>query len=243
MRSNMKSPVKIIAFKELGSFFDSLTAYILIIAFLGFSGFFTWIYGGDIFLRKEADLQVFFSIAKWTLFFFIPALTMKMIAEEKKTGTIELLLTKAVSARQLVLGKFLACLMLVLITLAFTLVYYISVSQLGNVDHGATWCGYLGLILMSAGYIAIGLFASSLTNNQIVAFLLALFIGIFFHFIFDVFSSSMRGFLGNLFLNLSVNEHVESISRGVIDVKDILYFASLTVLGLMAAEWLITRKK
>lgn len=239
----MKSPVQIIATKELGSFFDSLTAYILIIAFLGFSGFFTWIYGGDIFLRKEADLQVFFSVAKWTLFFFIPALTMKMIAEEKKTGTIELLLTKAVNARQLVMGKFLACLLLVLITLAFTLVYYVSVSQLGNVDHGATWCGYLGLILMSAGYIAIGLFASSLTNNQIVAFLLALFIGIFFHFIFDVLSSSMRGFLGNLFLNLSVNEHVESISRGVIDLRDILYFTSLTLLGLLAAEWLITRKK
>jgi len=239
----MTSPIRIITFRELGSFFDSLTAYILIIAFLGFSGFFTWIYGGDIFIRKEADLQVFFSIAKWTLFFFIPALTMKMIAEEKKTGTIELLLTKAVSPRQLVLGKFFACLLLVLITLGFTLVYYVSVSKLGNIDHGATVSGYLGLILMSAAYISIGLFASSLTNNQIVAFLLALFIGIFFHFIFDVLSNSSRGFLGTLFLNLSVNEHVESISRGVIDTKDLIYFISLTLLGLFAAEWLISRKK
>ncbi|MBK7811434.1 MAG: ABC transporter permease subunit [Saprospiraceae bacterium] len=239
----MTSPIKIITFRELGSFFDSLTAYILIIAFLGFSGFFTWIYGGDIFIRKEADLQVFFSIAKWTLFFFIPALTMKMIAEEKKTGTIELLLTKAVSPRQLVLGKFFACLLLVLITLGFTLVYYVSVSKLGNIDHGATVSGYLGLILMSAAYISIGLFASSLTNNQIVAFLLALFIGIFFHFIFDVLSNSSRGILGTLFLNLSVNEHVESISRGVIDTKDLIYFISLTLLGLFAAEWLISRKK
>ncbi|MBK9271781.1 MAG: ABC transporter permease subunit [Saprospiraceae bacterium] len=239
----MTSNVKIIAFKELGSFFDSLTAYILMVAFLGFSGFFTWIYGGDIFIRKEADLQVFFSIAKWTLFFFIPALTMKMIAEEKKTGTIELLLTKAVSPRQLILGKFFACMMLVLITLGFTLVYYISVSQLGNVDHGATISGYLGLIFMSAAYISIGLFASSLTNNQIVAFLLALFIGIFFHFIFDVLSSSTRGMLGTLFNNLSVNEHVESISRGVIDTKDLVYFITLTLLGLYAAEWLISKKK
>lgn len=239
----MTSPIKIITLKELNSFFDSLTAYILIIAFLGFSGFFTWIYGGDIFIRKEADLEVFFSIAKWTLFFFIPALTMRMLAEEKKSGTIELLLTKAVSPRQLILGKFFACLLLVLITLAFTLVYYISVSQLGNIDHGATICGYLGLILMSAAYISIGLFASSLTNNQIVAFLLALFIGIFFHFIFDILSSSTRGFLGNLFLNLSVNEHVESISRGVIDTKDVLYFISLSLVGLLSAEWLITKRK
>lgn len=114
--------------------------------------------------------------------FFIPAITMKMIAEEKKTGTIELLLTKAVSHRQLVLGKYLACMLLVGIALIFTLPYYFSIARLGSVDHGATISGYLGLLLMSSAYIAIGLFASSLTNNQIVAFLLALLIGIFFIF-------------------------------------------------------------
>ena len=162
--------------RDRNSFFDSLTAYILLVAFLGFSGFFTWITGSDIFMRKEADLEIFFSVSKWTLFFFIPAITMKMIAEENKSGTIELLLTKAITPRQIVLGKFFACLLLIVIALLFTMSYYVTVSQIGNIDHGATICGYLGLILMSAAYIGIGLFASSITNNQIVAFLLALLI-------------------------------------------------------------------
>ena len=105
------SKILVIARKEFGSFFDSLVAYILLATFLGFSGFFTWIQGSDIFMRQEADLDVFFSVARWTLFFFIPALTMKMLAEEKKTGTIEMLLTKAISDRDVVWGKFLGCLM------------------------------------------------------------------------------------------------------------------------------------
>ncbi|MFN8280740.1 MAG: ABC transporter permease subunit [Saprospiraceae bacterium] len=239
----MKSIVATIARRELNSFFDSLTAYILLIAFLGFSGFFTWIYGSDVFMRKEADLDVFFGIAKWTLFFFIPAVTMKMLAEEKKTGTLEILLTKAVNPRQLILGKYLACLMLIMIALAFTLPYYISVARIGDIDHGATLSGYLGLILMSSAYIAIGLFASSITNNQIVAFLLALLIGIVFHFILDVISSGMRGWAGNLLSDLSVGKHFDSMSRGVIDTKDILFFAGLTLLGLFLSETFISKNK
>ncbi|HMW39686.1 MAG: ABC transporter permease subunit [Saprospiraceae bacterium] len=239
----MKSIVATIARRELNSFFDSLTAYILLIAFLGFSGFFTWIYGSDVFMRKEADLDVFFGIAKWTLFFFIPAVTMKMLAEEKKTGTLEILLTKAVNPRQLILGKYLACLMLIMIALAFTLPYYISVARIGDIDHGATLSGYLGLMLMSSAYIAIGLFASSITNNQIVAFLLALLIGIVFHFILDVISSGMRGWAGNLLSDLSVGKHFDSMSRGVIDTKDILFFAGLTLLGLFLSETFISKNK
>lgn len=239
----MKSIVATIARRELNSFFDSLTAYILLIAFLGFSGFFTWIYGSDVFMRKEADLDVFFGIAKWTLFFFIPAVTMKMLAEEKKTGTLEILLTKAVNPRQLILGKYFACLLLIIIALAFTLPYYISVARIGDIDHGATLSGYLGLILMSSAYIAIGLFASSITNNQIVAFLLALLIGIVFHFILDVISSGMRGWAGNLLSDLSVGKHFDSMSRGVIDTKDILFFAGLTILGLFLSEIFISKNK
>jgi ABC-2 type transport system permease protein len=238
----MKSAVWIIAKKELRTFFDSLTAYILLIAFLGFSGFFTWITGADIFMRKEADLDVFFSVSKWTLFFFIPAITMKMIAEENKTGTIELLLTKAITSRQIVLGKFFACLMLIAITLLFTVSYYITVSQLGKMDHGATICGYLGLLLMSAGYIAIGLFASSITNNQIVAFLLALLIGVFFHFLFDMMSYGATGFFGQLLSVLSVNKHYDSLSKGVLDTKDLIFFISLTGAGLYLSELFISKR-
>jgi ABC-2 type transport system permease protein len=233
----------IIARRELSAFFDSLVAYILLIAFLGFSGYFTWLGGSDIFFRKQADLQVFFSVALWTLFFFIPALTMKQLAEEKKTGTIELLLTKAISDRQVVIGKFLACLLLVLIALALTIPYYYTVSSIGDMDHGATLSGYLGLILMSSAYIAIGLFASSLTNNQIVAFLLALLIGIFFQFLFNVISSGMSGWLGETINNLSVTKHYDSIKRGVIDTKDIIFFLSLTLLGLLFSEVVISKRK
>lgn len=236
------NPVWIIAKRELASFFDSLVAYLLLIAFLGFSGFFTWLYGSDIFFRGQADLQVFFSVAFWTLFFFIPALTMRMLAEEKRAGTIELLLTRAVSDWQVVLGKFLACLLLVAIALLFTLPYYITVANLGDIDQGATLSGYAGLLLMSAAYTGIGLFASSITSNQIVAFLLALLIGIFFHFIFGLLGQGASGWAGELFSTLSLAEHYQSVTRGVLDTKDLIYFLSLTLFGLFLSEWRISNR-
>ncbi len=232
----------ILAKRELESFFDSLMAYIMLVAFLGFSGFFTWLYGSDIFLRNQADLQVFFSIAYWTLFFFIPAITMRMLAEENKSGTIELLLTKAVSDWQIIFGKFLACLILICIALVLTLPYYISVWQLGPIDHGSVWAGYLGLVLMSGTYISIGLFTSSITNNQIVAFLLAIFIGIFFHIIFDVLAQNFTGVIGGFFSYLSISTHFESISRGVIDSKDLVYFLSIIFLGLILSEISLSKR-
>jgi len=231
-----------IAAKELRTFFDSLTAYILIIVFLGMSGFFTWLFGSDIFFIGQATLQPFFSVAFWTLFFFTPALTMRMIAEENKTGTIELLLTKAVSDWEVIAGKFLACLLLIVIALALTLPYYISVWSMGPVDHGAVWCGYLGLILMSMAYISIGLFASSISNNQIVAFLLALFIGVFFLIIFQVLAGDFTGTIGEILDYLTINNHFESISRGVVDSRDIIYFLSITFLGLVLAETALSKR-
>jgi len=229
--------------KELSGYFDSLSGYIVLIAFLGFTGFFTWLYGSDIFIRKQADLVVFFSIAKWTLFFFIPAITMRLISEEKNTGTIELLLTKPITEVQLVAGKFFAAFLLVAIALGLTIVYYISISYLGNVDHGSIISGYVGLLLFSAAYIAIGLFASSISKNQIVAFLLALFIGIFFQIIFDILSNSISGMTGKIFDFLSLSSHLDSISRGVWDTRDIIYFLSITILGIeLAKENLAYRK-
>ena len=233
----------ILSKRELASFFDSLVAYITLIAFLGFSGFFTWMYGADIFIRKQADLQVFFQVAKWTLFFFIPAITMRSIAEEKRSGTIELLLTKDLTSPQLVWGKYLGALIMVILTLAFTLIYYLSVSTLGEMDHGATICGYLGLILMSSVYIAIGIFASSLTHNQIVSFLLSLFIAIFFQFIFDVLSSGAGGFISEVASSLSMNARFDSISRGVLDTKDLIYFISLTALFIVMAQINVQKRK
>lgn len=234
--------VWIIAQKELSSFFDSLIAYILLVVFLGISGFFTWLFGSDIFLIGQATLQPLFSIAYFTLFFFIPALTMRMLAEEKRSGTLELLLTKPVTDWQVISGKFLAALLLIIIALALTLPYYITVWAIGPIDHGAVWCGYLGMILMSMVYIAIGLFASSITNNQIVAFLLALFIGVFFLIIFDVLSSNFTGTIGQVLSYFSMSSHIDSISRGVIDSRDLLYFLSLAFFGLVLAEASLSKR-
>lgn len=232
----------IITKRELKTFFDSLIAYILLVVFIGLSGFFTWLYGSDVFLLGQATLQPFFSVAYWTLFFFIPALTMKMIAEEKKSGTIELLLTKPVTDWDFVIGKYLASLLLIVIALALSLPYYITLSFIGPIDHGAVWSGYIGMILMSSAFISIGLFASSITTNQIVAFLTALLIGVFFLIIFDVLASNFTGTFSYILNYLSIATHFESISRGVIDSKDIIYFLSITFIGLVFAESVLSKR-
>jgi ABC-2 type transport system permease protein len=232
----------IITKRELRAFFDSLMAYVMIVLFLGFSGFFTWIFGSDIFLVGQASLQSFFGISFWTLFFFIPAITMGMLAEERKSGTIELLMTKPVSDWQIIAGKFLAAFLLICITLALTLPYYITVANIGKIDHSAVLMGYLGLLFMSASYISIGLFASSVTANQIVALLLSLFIGIFFQLIFDLLSSSSGGWFSGLLGYLSLSTHYESMARGVIDSKDILYFLSIIFAGLLGTELVLSRR-
>jgi ABC-2 type transport system permease protein len=232
----------IITKRELNSFFDSLIAFIMIVLFLGFSGFFTWISGSDIFMVGQASLRTFFGIAYWTLFFFIPALTMRLIAEEKKSGTIEMLLTKAVTDRQVIIGKYLATLILIIIALCFTLPYVITIAGIGNLDPGETICGYLALILMSAAYASIGIFSSSTTNNQIVAFLFALFIGLFFHIIFEVIASGMTGLFGQIVNSLSVTVHFESLSRGVVDSKDLIYFGSIIFMGLFLSEVSLSKR-
>ena len=232
----------IITKRELRSFFNSLMAYVMIVLFLGFSGFFTWIFGNDIFLVNQASLQSFFGIAFWSLFFFIPAVTLGLLADERKSGTIELLVTKPVSDWQIVIGKFLAAFLLICITLALTFPYYISVAGIGKIDHGAVWMGYLGLLFMSACYISIGLFASSITGNQIVAFLIALFIGIFFQLVFGLIGSGSLGLFGGLMNYLSIGTHFESMARGVIDSKDVIFFLSIIFLGLTGTELALSKR-
>ena len=225
-----------VAKRELSVFFDSLIAYVMLLVFLGFSGFFTWLYGNDIFLVGQANLKTFFTISSWTLFFFIPAITMKMIAEEKKSGTLELILTKSISDRQFIIGKFLGAVSLVLVALVATFPYVITLSLIGDLDNGGTICGYFGLFLMTIAYAAIGIFSSSLTNNQIVAFMLSLVICLFFHMIFDVLAANSSGIISWLFETLSLQTHFDSISRGVIDSRHLVYFISITILGLFSAE-------
>ncbi len=231
-----------IARRELASFFDSLMAYILLVVFLGISGFFTWWFGADIFMLGQAELTSFFNIAYWSLFFFIPALTMRTLAEERRTGTLDLLLTKAVTDWQVVTGKFLACLALIALALLSTLPYYATVARIGAIDHGAAVCGYLALLLMSASYIGIGVFASSLTNNQLVAFLIALVIGACFHLLFGVVAATLTGTVGRICDFLGMGVHFDSMSRGVVDSRDVLYFLSIAAAGLVGAELQLARR-
>ncbi len=152
--------------RELGAYFGSLMAYMLLILFLGFSGFFTWIYGNDIFFIKQATMMPFFSIAYWTLFFLIPALTMRLFSEENRMGTLKLLLTKPISDLQIIVGKYLATLILIAIALALTLPYVITLANIGNLDFGQVASGYLALLLFSSMYISLGLLTSSLTKTR-----------------------------------------------------------------------------
>lgn len=214
----------------------------MIIIFLGLSGFFTWLSTNNIFITNQARLDLFFNISFWTLFFFIPAITMRSLAEEQKTGTMELLATKAVTDWEIVSGKFVACLLLVVAAIACTIPYYLTLSYLGKVDHGGIIGGYFGLVLISAAYVSIGIFSSSITSNQIVAFLTALFIGIFFHLLFDVIASGFKGTLGTTFEYLSARTHFESLSRGVIDSRDLVYFFSLVTAGLVLSATILSRR-
>ncbi len=231
-----------IAKREITLFFDSLMAYVLLVVFLGFSGFFTWLYGTDVFFAGQASLQSFFTAAYWILFLFIPALTMRTIADESKSGTLELLLTKPVTDWEVIVGKYLSVMALVGVVLLLTLPYYFSVMILGPVDHGATIMGYLGLFLMSSALAGIGIFASSLTNNQIIAFISSLLAGIFFVLIFNIISQQIFGPVGVVINYLSMTDHYDSISRGVIDTRDIIYFLSVTFLGLFFASASLSKR-
>ncbi len=168
---------------------------------------------------------------------------MRMLAEEKKTGTIELLLTKAITDRQVIIGKFLASLLLICIALLFTLPYVITVASCGKLDQGEVICGYLGLILMSAAYVSIGLYMSSLTSNQIVALLLSWLVCLIFGLILDIIANAFTGIIGETLSLLSFSTHFESIQRGVVDFKDIVFFLSFTFIGLFLTETSLSKRK
>lgn len=236
--------------KELASFFSSLIGYLTIIVFLVLTGLMLWVFKGDFNILDYgfSGMDGLFIIGPFLYLFLIPAITMRMFAEEKKNGTMELLLTKPLSEMTLIWAKFLAGLTLVLISLLPTLVCYFSVYALGdpvgNIDTGSVAGSYIGLLLLGAAFVAIGLFASSITNNQIVAFILAALMSAFMHLGFE--SIYRMGFLGNadLFVrSLGMSYHYESISRGVIDTRDVIYFASVIALFLLATRIVLQSRK
>lgn len=225
--------------KEIKHFFGSLNGYLVILTFLMITGLFLWVFPGiyNISGNGYATLESFFSIAPWLYLFLVPAVTMRLFSEEKRTGTMEALLTRPISDFSLVSGKFLAGLFLVVFSLLPTLVYFFSVFQLGNpagnIDTGSTWGSYFGLFFLATIYVAIGLFASSLTDNQIVSFIAAMVLSFVFCVGFEFIGESGIPYpLEKGLTWLSINEHYISVSRGVIDLRDIIYFTGMTGLFL-----------
>lgn len=218
--------------KEFITFFASAVGYLVVGLFLIFTGLFLWVFPGNynILDYGYADLTPFFQLVPWIFLFLIPAVTMRSFSDELRLGTLELLLTKPITSWQLVLGKFMGAFLLIILALIPTLVYIYAIAQLGNpagnYDSGVIIGSYLGLLFLASTYTAIGIFASTLSENQIVAFLIA--IGICFVLFYGIDALNIP----LLSERLSINAHFESISRGVLDTRDLLYFISLTALFL-----------
>lgn len=220
--------------KEIHGFFSSLTGYIVIIIFLLINSLFMWVFPGEwnIFDRGYAGLDTLFFISPWVFLFLVPSVTMRMIAEEKRLGTIELIYSKPISERGLVYGKFLASVVLVIFALLPAIIYYISIYTLGetpgNLDKGGTMGAFIGLFFLASVYASAGIFSSSLTDNQVIAFMIAVVICFLLYMGFDSFAY-LPGLkeLDEFVIRLGINEHYKSVSRGVIDIRDIAYFLAL----------------
>lgn len=236
--------------KEIGSFFSSLTGYVVIIVFLIISGLFVWVFPGQLNVPDSgyATLDTLFIIAPWVFLFLVPAVTMRMFAEEKKSGTMELLLVRPLTDLQIVMAKFVSAVVLVVISLLPTLIYFWSVYNLGNppgnLDTGAIWGSYIGLVLLAGGYASIGIFASSLSENLIVAFIIAVLLCFIFFTGFEMISAlpiPLRA--EELLLYLGINEHYRSISRGVIDTRDVVYFVALIAFFILLTRTVLQSRK
>ena len=233
--------------KEFNSFFTSTIAYLTIGIFLLINGLFLWVFDDDFNILNAgfADLTSFFYLAPWILIFLIPAITMKTFADEFRSGTIEILKTRPITNITLVLGKFFAILTLLIIVLIPTFVYAYSIHELGNpvgnLDYGSISGSYIGLFLLASSFASIGIFTSTLTKNQIVAFLLGICVVFLFYYGFDA-NSSLFGDYSYTIKLLGMNEHYKSISRGVIDSRDVLYFMSIIIFFLFVSKQKLTNE-
>ena len=232
----------VIARRELRSFFDSPVAYIVVVAFLLVAG---WMFFSALFLMGRADMRSFFAPSPFSpsmlLVILAPAMTMRLIAEERKNGTIELLTTMPVNSYEVVLGKFLAVLVLLLSALLLTLAYAFSIGSIGDLDWGPVLSGYFGIVLFSAALLSMGVLFSTLTDNQIVAFIIAFIVGAALYFVFWLqffVPQSMAAF----FEYISLSSHLDNMARGVIDSRDVLYYLSLIGGALFLAERSLARQ-
>lgn len=236
--------------REIGGFFNSLTGYLVIIVYLLINSLFMWILPGEwnIIDSAYAGIDTMFILSPWIFLFLVPAVTMRTIAEEKRSGTMEVLLSRPLSERQIIYGKFLGAVALVLLAMLPGLIYYVSVYYMGetpgNIDTGGTWGAYIGLFFLASIYAACGVFASSLSDNQVVAFIIAVLISIIMYIGFEIFS--LIDGLKNIESSVSalgINFHYKSMSRGVIDIKDISYFIISIIIFLEATRLVLLSSK
>jgi len=233
--------------KEINTFFNQLTGYLLLAAFLVALGLVVWVFPETSVLEYGfADLEALFIYTPFIFVFLVPAITMRMIAEERKTGTWELLVTSPLTNTQIILAKYLASVVLILLALLPTLIYYYSVVQLGdpvgNIDSAGFFGSFIGLVLMGAVFAAIGLFSSSLSDNQITAFVVGVFFGFVLYFGLSALAALQRNDLALLIEELSLSYHYQSMGRGVIDSSNLVYFLSLIGILLVATGVMIRRK-
>jgi ABC-2 type transport system permease protein len=225
--------------REIRSYFNSPVAYVVIVVFLAIIG---WFFTSNLFLMNVASLRVVFELVPLVLLFFVPAITMRLLAEEKKSGTLELLTTKPVRDAEIILGKFLAAWALLAAALIPTLLYVLTLTFLGSPDLGPVVTGYLGLLFMGAVYIGIGLFASSITENQIVAFIIS-FLIILALFLMDKVLMYVPEGIASVVEFLGIDYHFGNIARGVIDSRNVIYFLSLLGFSLYGATVSLERRK
>ncbi|GAA4827552.1 gliding motility-associated ABC transporter permease subunit GldF [Algivirga pacifica] len=235
--------------KEFGSFFNSLAGYIVLVIFFIITGLFSWVFPQSSILSNGfANLNPLFDLAPYLFMFLVPALTMKAFSEEVKTGTIELLLTKPLTDWSIVLGKYFASLTLIIIALLPTLVYYYTVYQIGspigNIDQGATIGSYFGLLLLGTVFSAIGILASSITDNQIVSYITALFLCFIIYDGFSLISSiNIWSTYSYQISKWGIDHHYSALSKGIIDSRNILYFISMTLIMLFASKITLSSRK
>lgn len=236
--------------KEINGFFNSITGYLAISVFLTTVSIFIWLPSSsmNIISGGYSNLHTLFTLAPWVFMFLIPAITMRLFSDEKNTGTIEILITKPLTDIQIILSKYIAGVLIVIFSLLPTLLYFFSVyflgKPIGNIDTGGTWGSYIGLLFLGATFVAIGIFASSITKNQIIAFIIGMFLCFFFYIGFEQISSTITSGKTSILINsIGINYHYNSISRGVIDSRDIIYYLSLISFFILLTKTVLESRK
>lgn len=245
--------MKALFIKEIRGYFNSLTGFLAILVFLLVTSLFLWVLpneatGTNILENGFASLENFFSLAPWVFLILIPAISMKLFSEENKAGTIELLLTKPLTEGQIVIAKYMAGFVIILLSLSPTLCYYYTIYQLalpkGNIDVGGIWGAYIGLFFLASSFLAIGIFASVLTDNQVVAFILSFILCYLFYNGFEYLASfQMKGPLSLFISSLGISYHYYSMSRGVIDSRDVLYFLTIITIFILSTRLILQSRK